>query len=170
MRVGECVALAGAVGVVVTMFLEWFSAHAVPAARPAGGGAVNLLSASISKSGWSGVGWFLAILMLVLVLAGLGVALAAALRQTPASCVGAAIFTIAFGGLVVVILALRLLFQPDLGVGASNAAIDVELPALLGLVFAALIPAGAWIALGDDRTEAPESAYAPPPARPVPGT
>jgi hypothetical protein len=58
--------------------------------------------------------------------------------------------------------------QPGLGAGAPDALVAAELPAYLGLAAGALIVAGAWRSLGDERTTAPESAYTPPPPRPAP--
>ena len=62
-----------------------------------------------------------------------------------------------------------LITQPDLDLGLGNDAVSVQLAGYLGLVALALIAVGAWIAIADERTDAPDSAYTPPPARPVPG-
>ena len=43
-----------------------------------------------------------------------------------------------------------------------------RLPPYLGLLAALLTTLGAWRSLADERTDAPESAYTPPPARPAP--
>ncbi|MBI5107057.1 MAG: hypothetical protein HZB46_19105 [Solirubrobacterales bacterium] len=73
------------------------------------------------------------------------------------------------GILIVLVLLGRVLLQPGLGIGAPNELVDIEPWAWLGVVLAACIPAGAWLALADERTDAPESRYEPPPPRPVPG-
>ena len=66
----------------------------------------------------------------------------------------------AFGTLVAIVLVVRLsAFAPD---G------DLRAAAWLGLAAALAIAAGAWWAIADERTDAPESALAPPPARPAP--
>jgi hypothetical protein len=44
----------------------------------------------------------------------------------------------------------------------------VQAGGYLGLAALALIVAGAWRAIADERTGAPETAYAPPPPRPAP--
>jgi hypothetical protein len=156
LRAGEVVALAGALGLLVTLFLTWFAA-AAPAAP-------------LERSGWSGVGWLLAALLAVLVAAGLAVAAACVTAHAPAWSVGAAVFSITYGLVVALVLLVRLLTQPSLGVDAPNALVDVRPVAWLGLAFAAMVPVGGWIVLADERTGARESAYTPPPARPVPGT
>ena len=62
------------------------------------------------------------------------------------------------------VLVLRVLvFQPG-----DNAITTLRYGAWLGLAGAAAIVVGAWWALADERTGAPESAYEPPPARPAP--
>jgi hypothetical protein len=72
------------------------------------------------------------------------------------------------GTLVFVILAVRLL---SLAGDDPGVRVDVQLPAYLGLVFAALIPIGGFLSLKDERTDSPEArAYTPPPARAAPGT
>jgi hypothetical protein len=92
-------------------------------------------------------------------------------RTSPAWPVGGSVLTSAVGWITFLVLLIRVATQPDLGIaGLPNAAVTVELPAYLGLVCAAAIPLGAWLALRDERTDAPESAYTPPPPRPVPGT
>jgi hypothetical protein len=63
-----------------------------------------------------------------------------------------------------------LVTQPDLDLGLGNGAVTIQTAGYVGVVALALIAAGAWITLADERTDAPESAYAPPPARPVPGS
>jgi hypothetical protein len=157
---GEWVALIGAVGLLVTLFLHWFGL--AEAARGNG---------DFQQSGWAGLGWALDVMLALTIAGGLATALTTALRQTPAWSVGAAVLTVSFGSLVFVVLLLRVvLFQPDLGAGLPNDLVDVKTAAYLGLLFCALIPVGALHALRDERTGAPESAYTPPPPRPVPGT
>jgi hypothetical protein len=58
--------------------------------------------------------------------------------------------------------------QPGLGVGLPDEGVDVRLPAYLGLVAMAVIVIGGWRSMADERTDASESAYTPPPARPAP--
>jgi hypothetical protein len=60
------------------------------------------------------------------------------------------------------------LAQPALGAGLADDEVGVALPGYLGPLAVAAILAGAWRAMADERTTAPESAYTPPPARPAP--
>jgi hypothetical protein len=54
-------------------------------------------------------------------------------------------------------------FQPS-----ENAVVSVGYGAWIGLAGALVLTIGSWWALADERTEAPESAYIPPPPRPAP--
>lgn len=174
LRRGEWLALAAAAGLLVVLFLDWFGVDAggvVAGLTGAGvGNPAGLHAATIHHAGWTTLGWFLDVLLCVSIAGAFALAYMTVSRATPAWPVGAAVATIAVAGPTFLILLIRLLTQPGLGAGLPNAAVTVQLPAYLGLAFAALIPLGAWTALADERTDAPESAYTPPPARPLPGT
>jgi hypothetical protein len=146
LRGGELLAGAGAVVLVVSLFVDWF-----------GGGAGDV-------SGWDSLGW------VVLALAALAVACAAWLvvataADRPVTQVVAADVTAAvIGPIAFVTLALRaLVFQPG-----DNAQTTIRYGAWIGLAGAAVLVIGAWWALADERTDAPESAYVPPAPRPAP--
>jgi hypothetical protein len=85
-----------------------------------------------------------------------------------AQAVGAAVLTASFGTLAFLVLVVRVATQPDLGIGASNAVVEVRAGAYLGLLFCALLAFGGWVTLADERTDAPESRVTPPDAQPVP--
>ena len=53
-------------------------------------------------------------------------------------------------------------------VAPTSHVVAVQTPAYLGLAALALLVGGAWRAIADERTGAPESAYTPPPPRPAP--
>jgi hypothetical protein len=161
LRAGELLAGAGAVGLLLVLFLKWFSFDRPPGAH---------LIGTLHTTGWASLGWFLVALLAIVCFGGLSIAYMTLRRTSPAWPVGAAVLTVAVGGLTFLVLLVRLLTQPGLGADLPNAMVLVEVPAYLGLLFTALIPLGAWLALHDERLGAPESAYTPPPARPVPGT
>jgi hypothetical protein len=152
-RLGEALMGVGAIALFLLLFADWFK----------GGG--------VSRSGWSSVGWALDIL-LVAVLAMVALTLAFTVgRAKVAIAVGADVLTVALSIITFVIALLRvLIFQPDLDLGLGNEAVTVQLAGYLGLLALALIVVGSWITIGDERTDAPDSAYTPPPARPVPGS
>jgi amino acid transporter len=156
LRSGELLALAGALALPVLLSLRWFDAQ---------GGA-----APLHTSGWAALGWAL-VLLLVLAVAG-AVALAglAGTGSAQALAVAAAVVTVLLALVSWVVLALRVcVFQPALGAGLPNHLVSVQWAGYAGLGALALLGYGAWHALGDERRDAPESAYEPPPARPAPG-
>jgi hypothetical protein len=159
----------GAVGLLATLFADWFTldSHALgwTAYTPAGSRGIAL-----HTTGWASLGWLLVALLVVVAIGGLGITYMTLARTSPAWPVGASVLTIVVGGLTFLILLVRVLTQPGLGASLPNRLVLVEAPAYVGLLFTGLIPVGAWLALRDERLDAPESAYTPPPARPVTGT
>jgi hypothetical protein len=165
LRAGEWVAAIGSVGLLVVLFLDWFG---VAHGRRTGWSGYAPLA--LHTSGWTSLGWFMVTLLALLILGGLSMTYMTMRRISPALPLVTSGVTASAGALVFVILAVRVATQPGLGAGLSNAMVSVRLPAYLGLLLAAMIVAGAWHADRDERLHAPESAYTPPPARPVPGT
>ena len=144
LRAGELLAGAGAVVLLVALFLEWFAPG--------------------DRSGWDSLGW------IVLALAVLAIALAAwlfvatAMGRPVSQVVAADVLAATAAPLALIALVLRvLLVQPG-----ANATTTVEVGAWIGLGGAALLTLGAWWALADERTAAPGSAYVPPAPRPAP--
>src|SRR4051812_5958265 len=166
LRTGELLALAGSIGLLVVLFFDWFGLEG----KGAGWKAYAPLSTDLHQTGWASLGWLMVVLLCISIFGGLAISYMTLNRGAPAWPVGACVLTWTIGGLTFLVLLVRVLTQPGLGADLPNAAVTVELPAYLGLAFAALIPVGAWTALRDERLNAPESAYTPPPARPIPGT
>jgi hypothetical protein len=127
----------------------------------AGAGAIGLLAAlfldwSAGRDGWSALGWLMVVLLVLAALAALWLVTATARRRVTQS-VTAGVVATPVAALVFLVLLVRVLVLGDL-----------ELGAWLGLLFTALIPAGAWWSMADERTGAAESAYVPPVPRAVP--
>jgi hypothetical protein len=101
------------------------------------------------------------LLLGLLIVAGIAVAALCATRRSPALPVAAAILTTALGIVVTVLVIYRLLNQPG-----PNDAVEVLTGAWLGLAATVAVTAGAWIVLGDERTDASEPPHVP--ARPAP--
>jgi hypothetical protein len=151
-RAGEALTAVGTIGLFVLLFADWFE----------GGGA--------ARSGWSSLGWALVVLLVAELLVAITMVVATVARAKPAIIVGSAVITVVLGaGTFLVALIRVLITQPDLDLGLGNGDVAVQLAGYLGLLALALTAAGAWVTLADERTTAPESAYTPPPARPVPG-
>jgi hypothetical protein len=152
-RLGEALAAIGAIGLFVLLFADWFE----------GGG--------VSRSGWSSLGWGLVVLLVVVMAVAAVMVVSTVARAKPAIIVGSAVTTAVVGIVTLLIALVRVLVtQPDLELGLGNSAVTIQTAGYLGILALGLITAGAWITLADERTDAPESAYTPPPARPVPGS
>jgi hypothetical protein len=153
LRVGEALAGVGAIALFILLFADWFSG-------PGG----------VAGTGWSALGWPLVALLVAVMAVAAVLVVGTVAGAKPAIVVDAAAITAALGAVVLVIALVRVLItQPDLDAGLGNTAVSVELAGYLGLVALAATAAGGWITLADERTSARESAYTPPPARPVPG-
>jgi hypothetical protein len=163
LRAGEWLALAGALVLLVSLFLDWFGldANAFEGVLP------RAIADAVAQDGWSSLGWLLDVLLAVAIALALWLAVATLTGPT-AQAVLAGVLTAAGGTVVFVVLLVRVLTQPDLGVDAPNALVDVRTGAYVGLAGCLALAAGGWLAIGDERTDAPESAYEPPPARPAP--
>jgi hypothetical protein len=164
LRTGEWIAAISAVGLFVTLFFDWFSVDGHAA------GWTAYAPGPVHLSGWGSLGWFMDVLLGLMILGGVALALMNVRRAAPAWPVGASVLLWTTGALIWIALAVRVATQPGLGLGLSNRPVLVEAPAYLGLLFAALIPLGAFLALRDERTPTREAlAYMPPPARTAPG-
>jgi len=140
MRVGELVALAGAVCVIASLFERWYEA-------PIG----NL-------DAWNTFGPSV-VLILAAVAAALAMIASALTERTPALPVSTAVWCVLLGLLGVIAAVVRVLERPD-------HATQVCIGAYLALAGAVAILAGAWLVLRDERP----SLYTPaePPLRPPP--
>ena len=132
LRSGELATAAGAVGLAVVLFADWFG----------------------GRSGWSTmtVGRVLLVLTILLAAALVAVTLAARAVSTATST---AVVTIAIGTLAL----LYLLYRVGIDEPGRNALVGVEAGAYLGLLCVLAILGGAWRSLADERTESPISRH-----------
>jgi len=152
-RLGEALMGIGAIALFALLFADWFH----------GGG--------ISASGWSSLGWALDALLVVVIGLALTTVVLTAAGARPAIALGPAVLTVVLTLITLLVALVRVLItQPALGLGLGNDAVSVQVAGYLGLLALAVSGAVAWIAIGDERTDAPDSAYTPPPPRPVPGS
>jgi hypothetical protein len=174
LRAGEWVAAVGAVGLFVVLFLNWLDVSIESPQPDSASGVLNLLNtlSTGSLSGWSNLGWLMDVLLCVAIIGGLSLSYMTVKRTSPAWPIGAGVLTVALGAVIALVLAVRLLdLAGDESSGAGKLVVDVQLPAYLGLLFAILIPVGAFLSIRDERTDSPEArAYTPPPARTAPGS
>jgi amino acid transporter len=180
LRVGELLALAGSIALFALMFATWAAPEDtllrspgadVPASvGPTADAVVNGFVDRYAESGWSTLGWFMVLLLVLMMLGGLALAaLTATERDTPVLAVVAFVWTSFVGIITSVILLIRLtLAQPSLELGFPDSQVDVRGAAWLGLLALIAITVGAWIAMGDERTDASTSVAPDVPVRPAP--
>ena len=144
LRVGEWLAVVGAAALLVTLFLDWVG--------PA------------DESGWSSLGWVTLAFCTAAIGCAAWLAIANATNRPVAQTVAASVLTASVGSLAFLALALRVLvFQPG-----PNESVVLRSGAYIGVVAALLLALGGWLAIKDERKDAPESAYTAPEPRPLP--
>ncbi len=158
LRAGEWLAGVGTVALLALLLLaDWFRADGAPA------------GADPSLKGVAALGWPVVLLLLVLAALALWLVIATAADATTAQLMVAAVVTVVVGAIVLLVTLVRVLAaQPGLGAGLANEEVGVTAAGYFGLLAVAAVLAGAWRAMADERTDAPESAFTPPPARPAP--
>jgi hypothetical protein len=166
LRFGELLAGAGAVALFVLMFLDWFHPEIHPRVTETSG---RIIGPELHLSGWTSLGFVLLVLVLVVLVLAMWLAASTLFAPTVSQPVAAGVLLTAVAGVAFVALVLRVtVAQPGLGIGAPDELVAVQWPAYAGLAALALIEAGGWRSMADERTDAPESAYTPPEPRPAP--
>jgi hypothetical protein len=166
LRSGELLAGAGAVALFVLLFFDWFLPEVQPRVTETSG---RIIGPEPHLSGWTSLGWVLTVLLLAVLVLALWLAASTLFSTTVSQPVAAGVLLTAVGFVAFVALAVRVtIAQPGLGTGQPDRLVAVQWPAYLGLAALGVILAGAWLSMADERTDAPESAYTPPPPRPLP--
>jgi hypothetical protein len=146
LRRGELIAAAGGVLLLIALFFfDWYSA----------GTSVTLpLGTTVSVSGdfgaWDGEGFFGFIANLVILAAAVsavGLAVLTATSRTIALPVAASATTAALGIAAVVMVLLRMLFQPG-----PNELISLKFGIVLALIAAVIVAYGGWISMREEGT------------------
>jgi len=152
LRIGEWLCGLAALGLLVVMFAPWYGGEA-------GDGTISPLETG-NFSAWQAFS-VVDLLLALLGAAGLSTALLASARRAPAMPIAAAVVTTGLGIVVALVLLYRLLNQPG-----PNDIVAVRSGAYLGLLAVVLLTAGAWLSMGDERTDAEPAPLIP--AQPVP--
>jgi len=168
LRGGELLAGVGVVVLLVALFLDWFDVPPRPAREAPLPPGVDVITVTLprdySASGWDSLGWLVLALVVIAVLCAAGLVVLTAADRPVTHIVAAAVVSATIAPVALVVLALRaLVFQPGV-----NAATTIRYGTWIGLGGALALAIGAWWALADERTGAPESAYVPPAPRPAP--
>ena len=166
LRSGELLAGAGAVALFVVMFLDWFLPEIRPRVVETSG---RVVGPELHLSGWTSLGFVILVLVLVVLVLATWLAASTLFAASVSQPVAAGVLLSAVSVVALIALVVRVtIAQPGLGVGLPDEAVEVRFPAYLGLAAMAVIVVGGWRSMADERTDAPESAYTPPPARPAP--
>lgn len=144
LRKGEVLAGAGAVALLVSLWLPWYGLGPLP----------------LSATGWEAFSVVDVILLLVGLL-GLAVPVTCLLHRAPAIPVGVALVACGVAALVTLLVLYRLLDQPG-----PNDLVELRGGAWLGLAGVAAIAAGGWVAMADERMGVAEVSFVEP--RPAP--
>lgn len=172
LRLGELVALVGAVTLLVMLFLQWYDVSLPRVDFLAEGPNEAVMAATgdlgAHTGGWEAVGVWISCLLGIAIALGLGLAAATVTRRSPAVPVALGVLTWVVGSIVWIVLLVRLLHEPGLGLDLPGDAVTLRWPGYVGFLAATLIPIGGLLSIRDERTDAPESAYTPPPPRPIP--
>jgi hypothetical protein len=145
LRPYDRLALAGAIALAVLLALNWFFLS-TPDAR-----------VGAHESGLRSLGWFATLLVVGAILTTVAMAVATATQRAHAWPIVLTVISVALGVFATLAIAIRLVAQPGLGVEAGNADVEVQLPAYLGLLASLVMTYGAARAMGDERTDTPES-------------
>jgi hypothetical protein len=166
LRSGERLALAGAAALFVLLFMPWFDLSVRTRLFEVTG---RLLVPGLHRSGWSSLGWPIGVLLFAAMAVAVWLVVVTLGDGAVAQAIGTAVAAAVLGTVAFVVLLVRVtIAQPGLGAGAPDGLVSARFSAYLGLLACAMLAAGAWRSMADERTDAPESAYTPPPPRPAP--
>lgn len=154
LRLGEAIALISGITLIVMLFLAWYD---VPA-----------FATDARTGGWAAMGVLISVLLGLAALLGIALGVLTVIRRSPALPVAIGVLTWVMGSIVWIVLFLRLSIEPALGAELNATQVTLRWPGYVGLLAATLIPIGGLLAIRDERRDAPESAYTPPPPRPIP--
>jgi hypothetical protein len=155
LRRAEWAVLVGAAGLLVTLFLDWYEGPAGTALAP-------------NTSGWSSLGWFTVMLLVICIVAGLLLCALIAADAVDAFTLPPGVTLAMVGVPALLVLLLVLLFQPGLGTGLPNEAVTLQPAGWIGTACAVLLVAGGLLSLHDERTTGADRAFTPPTPRPAP--
>lgn len=157
LRIAEWIVLAGAIGLIVTLSMDWYALDDFDRSTPV-----------ISTTGWAALGWLTLALLVVCIAVGLLLfaLLAAGARDAYTLPPGVVLVVLGLPALLVLLVDVTL--QPGLGAGLPNDAVRLEPVGCLGIAFAFLLVGGGLASVRDERVTGPERFYRRPPARPAP--
>lgn len=160
-RSAEWAVLAGALGILITLWQQWFSYAVTLESFPP-------QELTITVTGWDGLGWLMVTMLVVSALLGVGLFLTFAINAGDAATLpfGATLGAVAIPTLIALLAVL--LSRPGLGVDLPASAVGIEPAGWIGAASMALLTAGSLVSIRNERTDGRSRAYSPPPPRPAP--
>jgi len=149
LRLGEGLAAAGALALLVVMFMGWYGAKAQPA-----GDTLNAWEAFAVTD----------LVLAAVCLLALALAVAQVTQRAPALPVAFGVLASAASIVALVLLAYRILNEPG-----PDDLVEVRAGAWLGFAALALVAAGAWRSIGDETPVAGDEGAVSVERRPAPG-
>ncbi len=185
LRSGEWLAVGGLVGLLVTLFLEWFRGSAdldctgdvAPQFAEVCAQAESFTSTVATNAGWGALGrpWadFLVIVVVLVVLW-----LVMTLRAGPGRPTYGAVVSLIVAGAVTALVTLLTVIRVVLARPSELTELTDDISLTLstsigpggwiGMASLIVLLIGLWVAVADDRTDAADSVFDPPAPRPVP--
>jgi hypothetical protein len=163
LRPGDLLLALGAVGLLVLLFLDWFTAQAVVVSR------LGVAAGTLSTTGWGALGWFAVLVVALMIALALLVVVLLAAGAADGWNLPPAVVLVVLSPLTLLLLVVRVLWaQPGLGAGLPNGAVDVTTAGWLGLLAALALVLGSWWSIHDERRGVRSRQVPPAPARPAP--
>lgn len=154
LRPAEWAVLGGALGLLVTMFFDWYEG---PAGWPE----------DLNTTGWTSLGWFTIVLLVVCIACGLLLCGLLAADVGDAYNLPPGVILATLGLPTLLVLLVVVLLQPGLGPGLPNAVVKLQPAGWVGLLCAVLLVVGGLLSIHDERTTGAGRHYTPPPERPA---
>jgi hypothetical protein len=161
LNTGEKLAGAAGIALLLIMFLfDWFTVDV-------GGGFADI---SVGGNAWETME-LIRFVILLAAISGIALAVVAANNSKVDLPIALSAITAGLGILAVVLIAFRIISPPDGGAGDFGVDIGRGIGVFLGLIAAAGVAAGGWLAMQDEGatfTDRPTGGTAPPPPPPPP--
>ncbi len=161
LRLTEWAVFVGALGILATLWQPWFSYGLTLEIFPPRNMAVTV-------SGWDGLGWLLAALLVASALLGIGLCIGFAINAGDAATLpfGATLGAVAIPTLIALMVVL--FSRPGLGLDLPASAVSIEPAGWIGAISIVVLTAGSLASIRNERTAGPSREYSPPPPRPAP--
>ena len=160
-RVAEWAVLAGAIGILITLWQPWFSYAVTLEMFPP-------REITLKVTGWDGLGWLMVTMLIISAVLGIGLFLTFAIGAGDAATLpfGATLGAVAIPTLIALLIVL--LSRPGLGLDLPAWGVGIEPAGWIGAASMVLLTAGSLVSIRSERTDGRSRAYSPPPPRPAP--